>query len=299
MWLIILIIILIVAFVTLLERKVLAIMQRRIGPNVVGLWGLMQPLLDGIKLILKRNILISYSKLIIYVFCPIFLIIINIILFYVIPLSNSIIISKYLNIDLLFIYGLSSLTIIFVIFSGWSNKNSYSIISTIRCASQLISYEISFGLVILIIILINNSFNLQQIIYNQILISNIFIILPIFIIYLISLLAETNRTPFDLLEAESELIAGFLIEYSSLNFVLFYLSEYISITFLSMVANILFFGNYALDIISYIIIFIIIWIRATLPRLKYNQLIYLGWLHFLPFTISYILFIIPIIFILQ
>lgn len=287
-------IILSIAFLTLFERKVLAYIQRRVGPNIVGIYGLLQPLFDGIKLILKESIIPIKSNKINYLIAPIIILFISLILYIIIPFNNNIIIfDNYFSI--LFIFAISSLSIYGILIGGFYSNNKYSLIGSLRSTSQLIAYEVSIGFILINVILLNNSLNLIDIIYSQIYIWNLLVLFPIYILLFISILAETNRTPFDLLEAESELVAGFMTEYSGIVFVFYYLGEYCAILFLSLLLNILFFGS--INIIFILILFKIIWIRATLPRLRYDQLIYLGWMCILPLSITYYIVILTIYFI--
>lgn len=277
-----------IAYLTLYERKLLAIGQKRIGPNIVGYYGLLQPLFDGVKLILNETILPVKSNLIQLIISPLWLLFITFILWIIIPFD----INTYLfnhNYDLLYIFALSSLTIYGILFGGFFSHSKYSFISTLRATSQLISYEISIGLLFLPIIIINNSLNIYQLSYNQIIYNNLFTNIIPFLLIFISILAETNRTPFDLLEAESELVAGYLTEYSSLLFVYYYLAEYSMILFWSTLLYYLFNVHYLINLSLFIIL------RGILPRFKYNSLILLGWRVILPITIVYLLLFILLI----
>lgn len=284
-----------IAYLTLAERKVLGHIQRRKGPNIVGIYGLLQPITDGIKLVIKECVIPEKSNNIYYIMAPLLTLIISLILWAVIPFNIGIIIYDY-NLSILYIFAISTLGIYGVLYSGWSSNSKYAFIGGIRGTSQLISYEISIGIILLSIISLNSSFNLFEIFYSQIYIYNIIPLYPIYILLFITALAETNRTPFDLLEAESELVAGFLVEYSSIIFAAFYLGEYCIIIFLSTLISILFFGNLGVTIYTLLIIFKFIWVRATLPRLRYDQLIYLGWTKILPISIAYFLFIFSLLF---
>ena len=277
-----------IAYLTLYERKLLAIGQKRIGPNIVGYYGLLQPLFDGVKLILNETILPVKSNLIQLIISPLWLLFITFILWIIIPFD----INTYLfnhNYDLLYIFALSSLTIYGILFGGFFSHSKYSFISTLRATIQLISYEISIGLLFLPIIIINNSLNIYQLSYNQIIYNNLFTNIIPFLLIFISILAETNRTPFDLLEAESELVAGYLTEYSSLLFVYYYLAEYSMILFWSTLLYYLFNVHYLINLSLFIIL------RGILPRFKYNSLILLGWRVILPITIVYLLLFILLI----
>lgn len=282
-----------IALLTLAERKIMGSIQRRIGPNIVGIYGLLQPIIDGIKLLLKESITPVKSNSVFYILAPLLILFISLLLWIVIPFRLGIIIMD-IDLSVLFIFAISTLTIYGVLYGGWASNSKYGFIGGLRATSQLISYEVSIGIILISIISISKSFNLNDMIISQINMPNIIPLLPIFIILLISLLAETNRTPFDLLEAESELVAGFIVEYSSIIFAAFYLGEYSMILLWSHILSLLFFGT--INYFSLIIMFIIIWIRASLPRLRYDQLLYLGWSIILPFSISYYLFILSFLY---
>lgn len=307
-----------VAFITLSERKVLGSMQRRKGPNIVGIFGILQPIIDGLKLGLKEQIIPQQSNKIYYMAGPIITLTLALIIWIPIPFNTPFIniinnspiellntrsigsngIIKENNYSILYIIAISSLSVYILLFTGWSSNSKYAFLGAIRAIAQLISYEVSIGLILMGVIIINNTLNLTTMVYNQIYITNFRIILPLAILFLISALAETNRPPFDLPEAESELIAGYLVEYGGFTFAAIYLAEYTFIQSMSVITSILFFGSSNPFIISFII-FTFIWIRATLPRIKYNNLMELGWTKILPFTISYIIFEISLIILLN
>ena len=279
--LILLIIIMNIAYLTLYERKLLSIGQKRIGPNIIGYYGILQPLFDGIKLILNETILPIKANMLELIIWPIWLLLITLILWFVLPYNRNISFYNY-NYDLLYIFAFSSLTIYGILYGGFYSHSKYSFISTLRATTQLISYEISIGLLFLPLIIINKSLNIYIITFNQILYYNIYTNIIPYILIFISILAETNRTPFDLLEAESELVSGYLTEYSSILFIFYYLAEYSMILFWSF----LLFHLYSIHYILNISLFILF--RAILPRFKYNTLILLGWYHILPITITYL-----------
>lgn len=284
-----LIIIINIAYLTLYERKLLAIGQKRIGPNYIGYYGLLQPLFDGLKLILNETILPIKSNKLKLILSPLWILYITLILYLIIPYDINIYLFNK-NYDLLYLFALSSLTIYGILYGGYFSHSKYSFISTLRATSQLISYEISIGLLFLPIVIINESLNIYIIKYNQIIYNNITTNIIPFILIFISILAETNRTPFDLLEAESELVGGYLTEYSSILFVFYYLAEYAMILFWSLLLSILFKIHYIINLSLFIIF------RGILPRFKYNSLIIIGWYYILPITITY-LFIYILIFI--
>lgn len=279
--LILLIIIMNIAYLTLYERKLLSIGQKRIGPNIIGYYGILQPLWDGIKLILNETILPIKANMLELIISPIWLLLITLILWFVLPYNRNISFYNY-NYDLLYIFALSSLTIYGILYGGFYSNSKYSFISCLRATTQLISYEISIGLLFLPVILINKSLNIYIISFNQILYYNIYTNIIPYILIFISILAETNRTPFDLLEAESELVSGYLTEYSSILFIFYYLAEYSMILFWSF----LLFNLYSIHYIFNISLFILF--RAILPRFKYNTLILLGWYHILPLILTYL-----------
>lgn len=287
-----------IAYLTLLERKLMAAIQRRKGPNITGLFGLLQPLVDGFKLILKEMILPSYSNLFVYLLAPIFTFFCSIILWIILPYNKGYAIYD-LDVNLLYILAISSLSIYGIIFSGWSSNSKYAFLGGLRSAAQMISYELSLGLIFLLIILISNSFHLGQIVEIQKYSFHCITLFPFWILFIICMLAETNRAPFDLPEAEAELVAGYNVEYSGIAFALFFLGEYSNMLFMSALASILFLGGYLpIFEISFISGFfwftlknlfhvsIFVWVRATFPRFRYDQLMKLGWKFLLPVILS-------------
>jgi NADH-quinone oxidoreductase subunit H len=299
-----------IAFFTLAERKLMASIQRRRGPNVVGLFGLFQPLSDGIKILLKEIITPYRSHKIIFYLAPI--------LMFSLTLTNWSLLSfsygdNYLifELSLLLIFAISSFNIYSIILSGWASNSRYPFIGAIRTVSQMISYEVSITVIFFSIAFITQSFNLQKIYYMQSSICwYILFLFPFFIIFLISILAETNRAPFDLPEAEAEIVAGYNLEYSSMLFAFFFLGEYGNILFMSALTTLIFLGGGSLFIFqneilffsdfltesvfsckTLIIVNFFILVRATFPRLRYDQLMTLGWNIFIPFTLVYFFFI--------
>lgn len=276
-----------IAYITLAERKVMGLMQRRIGPNKIGPIGLLQPIVDGIKLVLKEIVIPQKVKVFEMLIGPCIILILCLIIWIPIPIDYGIMIeeNKY---SILYILAISSLNVYVYIYSGWSTLSKYAYIGSLRSIAQLISYEVSIGIIIMSILFINHTFNLNDILFSQIYFPNFFPLFPIAILFFISILAETNRPPFDLPEAESELIAGYLIEYGGFAFASIYLAEYGFILVMSYLFSILFFGSF-LSFFTLLSIFSFIWIRASLPRLRYDQLMYLGWTKILPFSISYLI----------
>jgi NADH-quinone oxidoreductase subunit H len=292
-----------VAYFTLAERKILGAIHRRRGPNVIGVFGLLQPLADGLKLFLKETILPANADQLIFIIAPILTFIISLMGWAVIPFSRYSTISE-LNLGLLYILAISSIGVYGIIMSGWSSNSKYSFLGSLRSAAQMVSYEVSIGFIIISIILCVGSFNLQNIIEAQ---KNIWFIVPffpLFLMFCVSGLAETNRHPFDLPEAEAELVSGYNVEYSAMGFALFSLGEYGNMLVMSSTIIILFLGGwlapfqlifipdvlwFALKICLFVIFFI--WIRAALPRYRYDQLMSLGWKAFLPLSISYLILV--------
>lgn len=301
--LIIIFILISVAYFTLAERKILGAIHRRRGPNVIGVFGLLQPLADGLKLFLKETILPANADQLIFIIAPILTFIISLMGWAVIPFSRYSTISE-LNLGLLYILAISSIGVYGIIMSGWSSNSKYSFLGSLRSAAQMVSYEVSIGFIIISIILCVGSFNLQNIIEAQ---KNIWFIVPffpLFLMFCVSGLAETNRHPFDLPEAEAELVSGYNVEYSAMGFALFSLGEYGNMLVMSSTIIILFLGGwlapfqlifipdvlwFALKICLFVIFFI--WIRAALPRYRYDQLMSLGWKAFLPLSISYLILV--------
>lgn len=281
-----------VAYITLGERKIMGAMQRRLGPNKVGVYGLIQPIVDGIKLILKEILIPQQSNKYNYIIGPTITLILALIIWIPIPINNIYQVYRENNYGIIYILVVSSISAFILLYTGWSSNSKYTLIGSIRAIGQLISYEVSFGLIILNVIIINDSLNLVKILYKQIYMPNIFILFPIFILFLISALAETNRPPFDLPEAESELVAGLLTEYGGFTFAALYLAEYTFVLSMSILTSILFFGTPKL---AFFFVFFFIWVRASLPRIRYDQLMSLGWGNILPFSICYLLFILSLL----
>ena len=296
-----------VAFMTIIERKQLASMQRRVGPQVVGYYGILQPFSDALKLILKESIVPSQSNKVLFYLAPISTLIFALLGWGIIPIGQGLSISD-ISLGILYTLGLSGLGVYGILFAGWSANSKYAFIGSLRSTAAMISYELILSSAILIVILLAGSFNFTTIIESQQAIWYIVPLLPVFIFYFIAILAETSRTPFDLQEAESELVAGFFTEHSSIIFVFFFLSEYSSIILFSCITSILFLGGYnmpelfvndtfinlqaiVLGIKTVLICFVFVWVRATLPRLRYDQLISFCWLNLLPVAVAFIILV--------
>nr|UAV89301.1 NADH dehydrogenase subunit 1 [Cladonema multiramosum] len=288
-----------VAYLTLAERKVLGYTQTRKGPNVVGIYGLLQPLADGVKLFSKEMVIPNHVSLFLYFFSPILALGLAILSWSLMPLGNTLILSDH-NLGILVIFALSSIGVYAILMSGWASNSKYAFIGALRAAAQMISYEVSIGLIIISVILCVGSLNLTGIIQTQG--NSVWFLIPLLpasLMFFISCLAETNRAPFDLTEGESELVSGYNVEYSSMSFALFFLAEYSHIIFMSFLFVVLFLGGWWLIIDwtiiffikSSIIIFMFIWVRTSFPRLRYDQLMSLLWKTYLPLSLSFIIFI--------
>tara|TARA_B100000787_G_scaffold168169_1_gene156405 strand:- start:40 stop:1032 length:993 start_codon:yes stop_codon:yes gene_type:complete len=294
-----------VAYFTLAERKVIASIQRRRGPSTVGMWGLLQPLADGLKLLVKESILPSNANLIIFVIAPILTFLLSLLGWAVIPFGETAVLSD-LNVGLLYIFAVSSLGVYGIITSGWASNSKYAFLGALRSAAQMVSYEVSIGLIIISVLLCAGSLNLTKIIIAQESIWYIIPLFPVFLLFFISALAETNRAPFDLPEAEAELVAGYNVEYSAMGFALFFLGEYANILMMCALCSILFFGGWLppMAILPFTLIpgplwfgikvafmaFLFVWVRAAYPRYRYDQLMRLGWKVFLPLSLAWVLF---------
>jgi NADH-quinone oxidoreductase subunit H len=299
-----------VAYFTIAERKIMGAIQRRRGPNVVGFIGLMQPLADGLKLFVKETTLPTNANTGIFLFAPSLTFILSLMGWAVIPLAKGVVISD-LNLGIMYLLAVSSLNVYGILFAGWSSNSKYAYLGALRSAAQMISYEISIGFTILNVVVCTGSFNLSEIVLAQQKIWFIIPLFPVFIIFYISMLAETNRHPFDLPEAEAELVSGYNVEYSAMTFALFFLGEYANMLIMSTISSILFLGGW-LPIFNFLIFNIIpstVWLsikiclgvvffiitRATLPRYRYDQLMHLGWKCFLPLSLGYLIFTVGIL----
>ena len=291
-----------VAYFTLAERKILGAIQRRRGPNYIGVYGLLQPLSDGLKLLVKETIVPSNSNKFIFIISPIITFTISLMGWAIIPYDKYSVLSE-INIGVLYLFAISSLGVYGIIMSGWSSNSKYAFLGALRSAAQMVSYEVSIGFIIVTIVVCCGSFNLQTIIECQ---KNVWFVVPFFPLFLMfftSALAETNRHPFDLPEAEAELVSGYNVEYSAMGFALFSLGEYANMLLMSSFNAILFFGGWLppLQILNFIpgafwfglkvcfFVILFVWMRAALPRYRYDQLMNLGWKAFLPLSLTYLM----------
>ena len=293
-----------VAFLTYLERKVIALVQYRKGPNVVGFFGLLQPFADGVKLFSKETIIPASSSKLIFILAPMISFSLSLIAWSVIPISEDIVLSN-VNIGILYLFAVSSLSIYGIIMAGWASNSKYAFLGALRSAAQMVSYEVSIGFVIVCVLLCVGSLNLSDIVLAQKSCWFVLPLFPMFVVFVISALAETNRAPFDLPEDESALVAGYFTEYSSMLFAMFFLGEYSAMILMSSLGTILFLGGwlppFESNLIEWIpgfawfflkvglLLFIFLWVRATLPRFRYDQLMRLGWKVFLPLSLFWVI----------
>jgi NADH-quinone oxidoreductase subunit H len=308
---IVILVLLAVAYFTIAERKIMGAIQRRRGPNVVGYIGLLQPLADGLKLFVKETTIPSNANKGIFLLAPALTFILSLMGWAVIPLDEGVFIANP-NLGALFVLAISALNVYSILFAGWSSNSKYAFLGAIRSAAQMISYEISIGFAILNVAVCAGSFNLSTIVLAQQKIWFIVPLFPVFVIFYISMLAETNRHPFDLPEAEAELVSGYNVEYSAMTFALFFLGEYANMLLMSTFSALLFLGGWLSPFGEFIPVTIIpgsIWLclkillgvvffivtRATLPRYRYDQLMHLGWKCFLPLTLGYLIFTIGVL----
>ncbi|MDC0498027.1 NADH-quinone oxidoreductase subunit NuoH [Alphaproteobacteria bacterium] len=292
-----------VAFLVYAERKVLALIQLRRGPNVVGPFGILQSFADALKLLTKENIVPANSNKVVFLLAPIITMVLSLAGWAVIPFAPNWVISD-INVGIMYLFAVSSLGVYGVIMAGWASNSQYPFLGALRSAAQMVSYEVSIGFVIITVLLCVGSLNLSKIVEAQQTVWFAIPLLPMFVVFFISALAETNRLPFDLPEDESTLVAGFFTEYSSASFVLFFLGEYASMILMSSMTVILFMGGwlppfdiFPLNVIPGVvwftlkvifILFLFIWVRGTFPRYRYDQLMRLGWKIFLPLSLLWV-----------
>ena len=292
-----------VAYLTYAERKVIAAMQLRKGPNVVGPFGLLQPIADGLKLLVKETILPSRANKVVFLLAPMLTFLLSLVAWAVIPFGEGIVLSN-INVGILYLFAISSLGVYGVIMAGWASNSKYAFLGALRSAAQMVSYEVSIGFVLVTVLLCAGSLNLSEIVLAQKNVWFVLPLLPMFVIFFISALAETNRAPFDLPEAESELVSGYNVEYSAMAFALFFLGEYANMILMSGMTTVLFLGGWLPPVdaapfnwipgpiwfvlkLSFVL-FCFLWVRATFPRYRYDQLMRLGWKVFLPFSLLWV-----------
>jgi NADH-quinone oxidoreductase subunit H len=298
-----------IAYFTYAERKVLAFSQLRKGPNVVGPFGLLQPIADGLKLLMKETVIPSGANRVVFVAAPIITFSLSLVAWAVIPFdyragSKGPVVIANINVGILYLFAISSLSVYGIIMAGWASNSRYAFLGALRSAAQMVSYEVSIGFVLVTVLLCVGSLNLTDIVMAQQHIWFVIPLLPMFVIFFVSGLAETNRAPFDLPEGESELVAGYFVEYSAMTFALFFLGEYGNMILVSAMTTLLFLGGWLAPIgvapFTWIpgpvwlalkvafVMFCILWVRATFPRFRYDQLMRLGWKVFLPFSLFWL-----------
>ena len=292
-----------VAYLTLAERKILAAMQARKGPNIVGPFGLMQPFADALKMLMKETIVPTGANRILFIVAPLLTMTLAMIAWAVIPVNDGWAIAD-INVGILYLFAISSLGVYGIVIAGWASNSKYAFLGAMRSAAQMVSYEVSMGFVIVTVLLCAGSLNLTDIVRAQ---EHVFFavpLFPMFIVFFISILAETNRAPFDLPEGESEIVGGFHVEYGAMTFGLFFLGEYANMILMSAMTSILFLGGWLSPIpfapftwvpgplwfIAKIclVLFMFVWVRATFPRFRYDQLMRLGWKVFLPMSLGWL-----------
>ncbi len=297
-------ILLVMAYYTYAERKVLGAMQRRQGPMTVGPFGLLQPIADGIKLLSKETIIPSQASKVVFLIAPMLTFSLALVAWAVIPIDAGLALAD-INVGILYLFAISSMGVYGIIMAGWASNSKYAFLGSMRSASQMVSYEVSMGLVIVTVLLCVGSLNLSDIITAERPWWMQIMLLPMLFVFLISILAECNRAPFDLPEGESEITGGFMVEYSAMTFALFFLGEYTNMILMSAMTTVLFLGGWlppfnieALDFVpgfiwfilkTFGIMFFFLWARATFPRYRYDQLMRLGWKIFLPLTLIWVL----------
>jgi NADH-quinone oxidoreductase subunit H len=293
-----------VAFFTLAERKIMAAMQRRSGPHIVGYWGLLQPFADGVKLLTKQTIVPNKAQRTLFMFAPVYTFALALSAWVVIPYDLDTVVAD-ISLGVVYLLTISTLSVYGIIIAGWASNSKYAFLGALRAAAQMISYDVSLGLILLSVALCAGSCNLTEIVLSQEDCWYIFPLYPLAFMFFVSSLAETNRAPFDLTEAEAELVAGYNVEYSAVGFVLFFLAEYANMLLMSIYFVILFLGGWYppcqwlsfipntvwLALKTVFIVFLFIWTRASLPRFRYDQLMSLGWKVFLPWSLIFFILV--------
>ena len=290
-----------VAYLTYAERKVIGAMQLRKGPNVVGPFGLLQPIADGVKLFLKETIIPTGANRGVFFLAPCLTFLLSLVAWAVIPFDEGLVLAD-INVGVLYLLAISSLGVYGILMAGWASNSRYAFLGSLRSAAQMVSYEISMGFIIITVLLVAGSLNLTDIVMAQKKVWFVFPLLPMAVIFFISTLAETNRHPFDLPEAEAELVAGYNVEYSAMTFALFFLGEYSFMILMSAMTTILFLGGWLppWEVVPFIwvpgpvwfalkvvfVLFFFLWVRTTFPRYRYDQLMRLGWKVFLPISLA-------------
>lgn len=295
-----------VAFLVLAERKVLAGMQRRKGPNVVGIYGIFQPIADGLKLMVKEPVLPSSANLLIFLFAPVTTFLLSQVAWAAVPFGEGRVIAD-IHVGLLYVFAISSLGVYGIITAGWSSNSKYAFLGSCRSAAQMVSYEVSIGLILITVSICAGSLNLTEIVLAQKYIWYGIPLFPLLIMFFISCLAETNRAPFDLPEAEAELVAGYNVEYSAMGFALFFLGEYANMIVMSSLCCVFFLGGwlppfqwaifhwipgvfwFSIKVVFFLFAFV--WVRAAFPRYRYDQLMRLGWKVLLPLSLAWVIYV--------
>ena len=295
-----------VAYMTYAERKVIAAVQLRKGPNVVGPLGLLQPVADGLKLLFKETIVPVGANRVVFLLAPMLTFILSLIAWAVIPFDEGWVLAD-INVGILYLFAISSLGVYGIIMAGWASNSKYAFLGALRSAAQMVSYEVAIGFVIISVLLCVGSLNLSEIVKAQEGLWFCIPLLPMFVMFFVSTLAETNRAPFDLPEAEAELVAGYNVEYSSITFALFFVGEYANMILMSAMTTVLFLGGWLplFDVAPFnwipgviwfgakvaFCLFVFLWIRATFPRYRYDQLMRLGWKVFLPGSLLWLVLV--------
>jgi NADH-quinone oxidoreductase subunit H len=292
-----------VAYLTYFERKVLAFAQLRKGPNVVGPFGLLQPFADGLKLLLKETLIPSGANRLVFIVAPVVTFTLSLVAWAVIPFDAHLVVAD-INVGILYLFAISSLGVYGIILAGWASNSRYAFLGAMRSAAQMVSYEVAIGFVMVSVLLCVGSLNLSDVVEAQRTVWFVVPLLPMAVIFFISGLAETNRAPFDIVEGETELVAGYFVEYSAMAFALFYLGEYANMILVSAMTSVLFLGGWLAPFgvapftwvpgwiwffakIAFLL-FVFLWVRATFPRFRYDQLMRLGWKVFLPFSLFWL-----------
>ncbi len=289
-----------VAYLTYAERKVLAAIQLRKGPNVVGPFGLLQPIADAIKMLMKETVVPIGANRVLFLMAPMLTFLLAMIAWAVVPVADGWAVAD-INVGLLYLFAISSLGVYGIVIAGWASNSKYAFLGALRSAAQMVSYEVSMGFVLVSVLLCAGSLNLSDIVRAQQHVWFCFPLFPMFVVFFISALAETNRAPFDIPEGESEIVAGFFVEYSSMSFGLFFLGEYANMILMSATTSIMFLGGWygPFGLLPHVgplwlilkicaLLFVFIWVRGTFPRYRYDQLMRLGWKVFLPASLIWL-----------